>query len=268
LANAQTGRGEFDPDLPAIVVESLARHVGFEGPVIDLTDCLRRSTELGGSPYWGTNTHWSVEGNRMVGEVLSEALAPLWVDASAPSDSTTLLGCSTSVAPAAPEVERQIAEAVPVIRDLLRFEQTTQALLLGRDFEDRAAVSEALERAGYTADGAQLAGALEGFVSKRGDRISRPHDLRRFVRPRGWALDRSRPGEPLFVVLLHAGRVVGIARTREAADAERAKRADVAVGTPNVGFHTVMQRFASSSESARELWVVALSPAGTFAWLQ
>jgi hypothetical protein len=42
----------------------------------------------------------------------------------------------------------------------------------------------------------------------------------------------------------------------------------VAVGTPNVGFHTVMQRFASSSESARELWVVALSPAGTFAWLQ
>ena len=72
----------------------------------------------------------------------------------------------------------------------------------------------------------------------------------------------------LFVVLLHAGRVVGIARTREAADAERAKQADVAVGTPNVGFHTVMQRFASSSESARELWVVALSPAGTFAWLQ
>lgn len=268
LENADTERENFEPDLPAMVVQALAREVGFEGPVLDLTDCLRRTVEQGGAPYWGTNTHWSVQGNRVVGEVLSEELAARWLDGVAPSDARAKLGCSTAVAPASPAVEQRIAEAIPVIRDLLRFEETTQAALLGRRFADRDEVSRALIEVGYREEAKTIVGSLDGFASKPGDRILRPHGLRRFVRPQGWAVDRARPGEPLFVVLLHGGRVAGIARTREAADAGLQERADLPLGTPNVRFHTVMKRVASGAAGASDLWVVALSPDRSFAWLQ
>jgi len=155
-----------------------------------------------------------------------------------------------------------------VITDLLRFEESTRAALLGRRFDDRSAVAEALEEAGWRQGSDSIGGAFEGFRSKPGDRISRPHGLRKFIRPTGWAVDRARPGESLFVVVLHGGRLVAIARTREAADAELAARAAVSPGTPNVGFHTVMKRYATKPGQGADLWVAALSPAGTFEWLQ
>jgi hypothetical protein len=268
LANVDTSEDRIDLDLPAVVVEALAREAGFEGPVIDLADCLRRLTEEGAEPYWGTNTHWSVLGNRIVGELLAAELGPRWLSVDAPSASQQRLGCSTQVPPGSARVTEGIAEAVPVITDLLRFEETTGAALLGRHFEDRAAVASALEAAGWRQGSEFIAGAFEGFRSKPGDRISRPHGLRKFIRPTGWAVDRARPGESLFVVLLHGGRVAGIARTREVADAELASRAEVPPGTPNVGFHTVMKRHATRPGRGADLWVAALSPAGTFVWLQ
>ena len=67
-----------DPDLPASLVRGLAEAVGLDAPVIDLLPCLLEAEERGENVYYGTNTHWSVSGNDVVGRVLADVLEPAW----------------------------------------------------------------------------------------------------------------------------------------------------------------------------------------------
>jgi len=270
LANAGVGRDEILLDLPAMVVRALAREVGFQGVILDLAPCLREASRRGETVYWGTNSHWSVRGNQIVGDVISTALKEHWFPGRFHQPNSESTRCPTSIPSAPREVVTRVAESVTMIRDLLQFEETTMAALLGARFDGREDVASALERAGYGEARERIQGAFRGFQANKSDRIIRPHGMTQFVRPIGWAADADHLGESVFIVFLHGGRVIGIGRTREVPGSSADSMAHVAglgPSTPNVLFHSLIQKPAPPLANPSDLWVLAISPGGRFAWL-
>jgi hypothetical protein len=68
----------FDLDLGNYLASMVVSSFDHKLPIIDVTPALRCLEALGTSTYWRTNTHWSVEGNHIVGEVLGRAISSLW----------------------------------------------------------------------------------------------------------------------------------------------------------------------------------------------
>ena len=69
----------LDPQLPGAMIDSLAEMRQFKGKVIDLFDCL---TSYADKELYFSNlsdTHWTKEGNRIVGEILADQVLNDWL---------------------------------------------------------------------------------------------------------------------------------------------------------------------------------------------
>ena len=76
----------LDLALPAQVLSRLAAAIDNGLPVIDLTASLRCAQEEGQPVHYRTDTHWSVEGNRLAGEVVGVQLARHWLGRTSPAE--------------------------------------------------------------------------------------------------------------------------------------------------------------------------------------
>ena len=78
--SARTGVPEsaLDFSLPGRLVRAVAEVAGYRGAVYDLLPCLCQHAKAGMDLYRGTDTHWSVEGNRVVGDFLADLLGREW----------------------------------------------------------------------------------------------------------------------------------------------------------------------------------------------
>lgn len=72
------GKEAIEPLLPGTVTRALAKAAGLNGAVFDLTPCLAARNNPGERLYYKTDTHWSQEGNMLVGELLAERMAADW----------------------------------------------------------------------------------------------------------------------------------------------------------------------------------------------
>jgi hypothetical protein len=260
LSSVGVRRDQIQVDLPASAVGVLARRAGLGGPIFDLTACLRASELLGEKPYWGTNTHWSVSGNQLVGDLVADALSRRWLNGgyaleARPGD------CSLDLPAARSYVEETLERSAAAIEALLEFEQTTVAPLIGAQFRSRAALFTALERLGYQRDPARIRGSFNGFRPDRSD-FSRPHGVARALVPYGWAVDSAQAGRPLFVAFFHRGRLIGVGRTDEPAGLTMGT---VEADTPNAVFEAFIKSPTPSLRDPRKLWVIAIAPSGHFA---
>jgi hypothetical protein len=84
LLDALVERYGLDPDrydfgLPGSLIAETVSRIDPGIPLLDLTEPLARSAEKGTDLYFGTNTHWSIEGNRLVGVLLGRFLAKRWL---------------------------------------------------------------------------------------------------------------------------------------------------------------------------------------------
>ncbi len=260
LAEAGVEEDALDFDLPAQVTLAFARAAGVDAPVLDLTACLREGIAAGEAVYWGTNTHWSIRGNALVGERLAQALGPMWLGVKVP-------GPQCALAPGRPSeaVARGSARALASIRDQLAFETSVLAPLLGGRFEDRSALEAALAQAGFAAAPQRLLGAYWGDAPKPGDEFVRPHGLKRFIRPHGYLVDRAAPGTASFVAFLHRGELIGVARTHAPAPDGLP---GVAAGQPNALYTALIRQPVRGSSHEPGLWVVALTTNGAYAFLE
>jgi hypothetical protein len=269
LARAAVRPDQLAPGLPGAVVQDIARAAGFDGPILDLTACLRAANARGEQVYWGTNTHWSVHGNERVGELLADELSRLWFDeipgaGEDPDESAAAaLGCDLAPAPLPAPAAVSLDETVNAVRALLRFERTALAELIGQTFETPAALAHALERSGYTPSPNRIRGAYWGFSEQEGPGWSRPHGLRHFVRPQGWAIDEDAPGQSILVGFFHAGRIIGVGQTVARPGVHLVETQGVPGGSPNVVFRSLVPKFGAPGD----LRAVAISPSGHFAAL-
>jgi hypothetical protein len=70
---------DVDPDLPARLARKLAQGVGVSVPdMLNLASCLAEETPSGADAYARNDSHWSVEGNAWVGNILADHVLPRW----------------------------------------------------------------------------------------------------------------------------------------------------------------------------------------------
>jgi hypothetical protein len=79
LAQRGIDADAIDPGLPASAVRAVAELVGYGGPVVDLGACLAAAERPDAPLYLARNTHWSLEGNRVVARILAATLARAWL---------------------------------------------------------------------------------------------------------------------------------------------------------------------------------------------
>jgi hypothetical protein len=72
--------GQYDTELSAFLIQEMAHQVDPEIPVLHLSDALLCAGAEGQDLYYGTNTHWSVAGNHLVGEILARFIAGEWLE--------------------------------------------------------------------------------------------------------------------------------------------------------------------------------------------
>lgn len=101
----------FDPALPVFLLDQERKRAGVKDPIIDPSACLASHADMGEKLYYGTDTHWTVEGNKAVGDYLAAVLATRWFGLSTGSG---ILGCSTEAALRVPSEKGQA-----VIRNML-----------------------------------------------------------------------------------------------------------------------------------------------------
>jgi hypothetical protein len=267
LLAAGSSRDEVDLDLPAQIVTGIARAAGFAGPIIDLRPCLVAASREGISLYWGTNSHWSVAGNEVVGGVLARELSRAWLREESPSPGAELAACPTAPPPAPEGVRRTLDASVGVIRNLLAFEDQVLSLLAGRGFRDIEALTATLEQAGMQHDSKRIIGKFWGFRKPPRIEILRLHGVWRPVRPAGWARDVGAPGETILIAFFHLGRLIGVGRTSHAAGKYARFVRSVDARQKNLVFESVVRSPGSRAMAPDEWWVVAIAPSGRFATL-
>jgi hypothetical protein len=126
---------------PASAVASVAGLVGYTGSVVDLGPCLLAAERAGTRTYHPRNTHWSVEGNEVVGESLAATLAHEWFPDRAVPDSGT---CTERPAAAEPALARAAAQMV----EATRLRAPLLAPLASETPRSREQVEAALDAAG------------------------------------------------------------------------------------------------------------------------
>jgi len=78
LRERNISAGAIEPLLPGAVIAAMARAAGVGGATFDLTACLAVAPDAGERIYYKTDTHWSLDGNLLVGELLSDRIAADW----------------------------------------------------------------------------------------------------------------------------------------------------------------------------------------------
>lgn len=71
----------YDLALPAFLIAETVQRIDPRIPLLDLSGPFEHVTEEGMDLYFGTNTHWSVEGNELAGTCLARFLAEHWFGA-------------------------------------------------------------------------------------------------------------------------------------------------------------------------------------------
>lgn len=68
----------YDYELPAYLLQVIFERTDDRIPVLHLINAFRCADAAGVDLYYGTDTHWTAEGNRLAGEVLAGFLGPTW----------------------------------------------------------------------------------------------------------------------------------------------------------------------------------------------
>jgi hypothetical protein len=258
---------EFDPSLPAALVAEIAREAGLVAEIVDLTGCLRAAAALGQAPYWGTNTHWSVRGNEIVAELLARVLLPPWLGVEVGVGDPLLADCETTPRDVRPEERDAVLTSVSLGVDADALETGALAGLRGVRFANEAALFEALEARGLEPNDGRIVGAFWGQPGEKRIQLQRPHGLRHFVRPRGFATDDAVPGRSLLIAFFLRGELIGVGRTHRPLGDEASLVDGVPSDRPNVAFASLIAQPSPAPRGPDDLWVLAVSPSGRFARL-
>jgi len=251
LEHAGATPDELIPGLPAAAVRAAADRSGVSGPVIDLTPCLQKMGSDGTELYFGTNTHWSVAGNELVGRLLAASIADHWFSRTLPDAQSPPLDCTTIAAPPSGEVTVLLDSMLETVDDLLRFETRVFSALRQQNFPSETGLRAKLVALGYHEDPEAMRGEFWGFLKDS----------------HGWALDATAVGEPVVVALFHEGRVVSAVRTQKTSARLARKLGLRGADTAPLLYRTETRGTLRMMRGGR-IWAVAISQTGRFGMLR
>jgi hypothetical protein len=201
LAHEKLSADDLRLQLPEALVASVAQRRGFRGPLVTFHACLRAAEERGEDTYLGTNTHWSVRGNELVGRVLAQRLAEAWpLGGALPAGETE--ACSSEPPPRDLDAERFLDAALPRLDAALRLRDRVRAALGPGRYESFAGIAAALEGAGLRPAPERVVGGIDS-ASLRGFG-------RETVRVYARARDLEAPASWLLVLVFRAGQLIAI----------------------------------------------------------
>jgi hypothetical protein len=206
-------------------------------------------------------------GNEVVASVLARTIAPEWLGVEAVPADPVLASCATTPRVASLEERGAVRRVIALERDWHTLEESALAGLAAQRFDDPEALFSVLEARGFEPAGGRIVGAFWGHPGVRRIQIQRPHGLERFIRPRGFALDRDAPGVSLMIAFFYRGEMVGIGRTHGPLGKDVAHVDGIAADLPNVVFEALIPMLRPTPRSPDELWVLAVSPEGRYALL-
>ena len=238
--------------LPAAIVKSFADRLDFRGRILDLTPCLSLIGRTGVELYYGTNTHWNVAGNQIVGRILASELSSGWAR-EAPNSRVEPWDCDTSIPPLSPKVLREIDSFFDQARVLVEIESQLVEPLRSKKFSRIEDVYAELKNLGYRSDPERVRGKFTGFGRSRTVGTSRPQ---------GWVLDEGAPEKPLFVMFFNRGHLVGMGRATGWHGSRREGGGLVAE------FDFQISARGSDLVEQDKQWVVALAEDGRFSVLE
>jgi hypothetical protein len=249
----------LDFSLPGRLVRAVAEIAGYRGAVYDLLPCLHQHAEKGMELYRGTDTHWSVEGNRVVGDFLADLLGREWPRARA-AQRASPCDPEVALAPRDEEVHAFMADRVARARVLAVAPLEPAALrALGRDlaagrYPDRGAVESRLAGLGL-----RPSSGVVGFLDRVG-----PGSPDHVV---GWAADVGARSPAVEVLVFAGGAAVGAGRPdRDRPDV--AKALPFGVGPEaRPGFDLAAPGACAAARKTDGLWLLAMSASRTYAWL-
>jgi hypothetical protein len=70
----------LDFELPAYLVQEIFTTIDPKIPVMHLHDAFVCASNAGEDLHYGTDTHWTAEGNQLAGEILAQFIASQWLD--------------------------------------------------------------------------------------------------------------------------------------------------------------------------------------------
>ena len=112
----------YDTGLPAYLIQGIVNQLDPDIPILHLSNRLYCAGDEGQDLYYGTNTHWSVEGNRLVGEILARFIAGEWLEPERqhvyPFQPCAIQGPEQGVAPESTPARTELAEqfVTPLLR--------------------------------------------------------------------------------------------------------------------------------------------------------
>jgi hypothetical protein len=230
-----------DPQLPLALVRGVAARVGYTGPILDLTDCLRRREDPDNPLYLPRNTHWSARGDRVVAELLELMLAAHWFDSAAGERP-----CPQPSATADPKVEAFLERT---------FAAEQARAPLWRAFRGRTFDSQPELR------GARVAEDLRPTESIRGT-LQQLLSQRRFTVLSGWVgAGKAREPTDLQILAFRGGRLfaAGLAYPPPRARGQKRSRQGRFSLRVRASCNEILQQ--------KELWLVAVSPDRRFGWI-
>jgi hypothetical protein len=147
----------IEAELPARLVQAVAQKVGYRG-VLDLAPCLRRADVPGDPLYFPGNTHWSLRGNRTVGELLASYLGKEWF---ATDGSNRDPGCTLQVSAAT--LDPRLLSTITETLDTTLAAQDRVLFLRQRQFASPAELEQTL-RAENFGKSETIEGAVKTLV--------------------------------------------------------------------------------------------------------
>lgn len=212
---------DYDRDLPAFLMAALAREIDPEVPLVDPRPALRCAAARGVRTYYRTDTHWSEDGNRIVGEVLAAAMARLWFQTEAapsPGDADCVAAARLGEPP--PQAAGRLA-ALATLKAATAAGSAPVARPLPPVGARGRWVTIDGQEYGLTAD---IAGWVEFATENEGG-----------YRIAGWAYDRADPRTPVGVATFSRGAQV-MARRAAIGRPDVSAAANTKVASPGFDF--------------------------------
>ncbi len=240
---------DLDPYIPQTLTVRLLSQLDSDLEVYDLYPLLERHSREGQELYFGTNTHWNLEGNRVVGQYLAETIGRRWRKEGRLDDSSVSTHTDTIASRAAGSNEQSIRSLIQKSKPIDELSGQISALFASDSSWKQDEIRQRLIEQDFSYRPMDIEGEFE-FIE--GSSVGN------FGMLNGWAFDRHTLEKPLLLAAFSRERLAGIGMTKLVREDVRSRFTLPTHFSPRYGYSFMIHEPAEAIKPDR-LWLAAIS---------